>query len=184
MVKVKAAASDMALNIVATLVPMISLQLVILPLVSRSMDADDYGIAVAVIALFGLIPLTLGNVINNVRLLRNQDYADKGVSGDFPIFTAVLALIAAVSTGVCSWFSGETSFAELVLITLGSFLMLVTRAIPIRSLLAAGTLSGPCGSMAVSLAFPSPMRRWTMLLLPATPPIPYPLPWAWPGPGR
>lgn len=125
MVKVKAAASDMALNIVATLVPMISLQLVILPLISRSMDADAYGIAVAVIALFGLIPLTLGNVINNVRLLRNQDYADKGVSGDFPILTAVLASIAAVCTGVCSWFSGETSLTELAVISLGSFLMFV-----------------------------------------------------------
>ena len=125
MVRAKAAASDMALNIVATLVPMISLQLFILPLIARSMSVEAYGTAVAVIALFGLVPLTLGNVINNVRLLRNQTSTDKGVAGDFSIIVAALAMISAIFTAACSWFSGETSLAELTLISLGSVLMLV-----------------------------------------------------------
>ena len=125
MVRLKAAASDMALNIVATLVPMVSLQLFILPLIARSMSADAYGSAVAVIALFGLLPLTLGNVINNVRLLRNQAYVDRGLNGDFTVIVAALAMISAICTGVCSWFSGETSIAELTLISIGSILMLV-----------------------------------------------------------
>ena len=124
MAKIASAAGDMFLNIFATLVPMAALQLVILPLVARDMPEDAYGVALATIALLGLVPLTVGNVINNVRLLRDDEYERGGEHGDFSLIVAVACALCAVAVSVGSYAVGVTSLLELVAIAITSMLML------------------------------------------------------------
>lgn len=79
----KKISGDMLLNIIAAFVPSAVLQLLVLPLVASGMTDQGYGEAIAVIALFGSISLTLGNVCNNVRLLNDKKYHESDVVGDF-----------------------------------------------------------------------------------------------------
>lgn len=124
MAKLKTAAFDMFLNIFATLIPMAALQLVILPLVARDLSDADYGIALASIALLGLIPLTAGNVINNVRLLRDSEYRRNDARGDFSLIVVVACALCSVSVSVGSYVVGVVSLMELVLVAIASALML------------------------------------------------------------
>ena len=60
---------DMFLNIVATAIPTFVLQLIILPLISGKMESQNYGLLVTILALLKIVPSTMGNVLNNIRLL-------------------------------------------------------------------------------------------------------------------
>lgn len=84
----------MAINILASAVPLVVLQLVILPLVAVRVDAAEYGLIVTVASFFSFCPATLGNVINNVRLIRNKDYENNGLKGDFNVLVLVSTLLS------------------------------------------------------------------------------------------
>lgn len=66
-------AVDMLLNIVATAIPTFVLQLLLLPLLSRHMTDDDYGLLVTILSLINVIPATMGNTLNNIRLIIGGD---------------------------------------------------------------------------------------------------------------
>lgn len=114
----------MFLNITATLIPMAALQLVILPLVARGLSDEAYGIALASIALLGLVPLTVGNVINNVRLLRDSEYRRSDARGDFSLIVIVACALCSVCVSIGSYVVGIVSLMELVLVAIASALML------------------------------------------------------------
>lgn len=114
----------MFLNIFATLIPMAVLQLVILPIVARDLSETDYGIALASIALLGLIPLTAGNVINNVRLLRDSEYRQYNALGDFSLIVIVACAVCSVSVSIGSYIVGVTSLTDLVFVAAAAALML------------------------------------------------------------
>lgn len=85
----KKIAFDMALNIVATAIPTIVLQLLLLPALSRYMSDDRYGLFVTILSLLNMIPSTLGNVLNNIRLIEYRE----GTEGDYPPDYSVILLI-------------------------------------------------------------------------------------------
>lgn len=124
--KLASAAGDMLLNIVATLVPMAALQLVVLPLVARDVSEETLGTILATISLLGLIPMTAGNVINNVRLLRDIKYKKTGVSGDFSVIVAFTCAVCALAVCIGSYFVGVCTTSNLIAVGTASALM-VTR---------------------------------------------------------
>lgn len=124
MPKLKAAAFDMFLNIFATLIPMAALQLVILPIVARGLSDADYGMALASIALLGLIPLTAGNVINNVRLLRDAEYRQNNALGDFSLVVIAACALCSIGVSIGSYVIGVVSPTELASVAVASALML------------------------------------------------------------
>ena len=81
---------DMALNIVATAIPTFVLQLLILPNLAKFMSDDNYGLLVTVLAFLNVMPSTMGNVLNNIRLLYNENYVETNNEGDFNILLAIL----------------------------------------------------------------------------------------------
>ena len=75
--------SDMILNISAAAIPVAMLQLFIFPLLGRRLLDDEYGLMITIYSLWSMISNTLGNVIFNVRLIKNSEYEDNSVEGDF-----------------------------------------------------------------------------------------------------
>ena len=77
--------SDMALNLIAAAIPIVVLQLILLPMLSRDMNGDEYGLVVTFLSIFGMIPDALGNVLNNIRLIYENRYCKKKIAGDFNV---------------------------------------------------------------------------------------------------
>lgn len=81
------------LNTIAAAIPIVVLQLLILPLLGRYLDSSEYGLVVTILALLNVVPATLGNSLNNIRLLHNNTYIETKDEGDFNcILLAELAL--------------------------------------------------------------------------------------------
>lgn len=90
---------NIILNIMASSLPIVLLQIVLLPLLSRNMGAGEYGLVVTVISVLNVIPSTLGNSLNNIRLLHRNDYKENEVKGDFSIIffrNSIIVLLSVI----------------------------------------------------------------------------------------
>ncbi len=76
---------DSILNIIASALPIVVLQLIILPLIASDLGEVEYGKVLTLISLATLFSVPFGNVINNVRLLLDKKYKDDGLEGDFNV---------------------------------------------------------------------------------------------------
>lgn len=76
--------SDVFLNLLSTGLPLIILQLISMPLVAKQEGSEDYGIIIVVISILTLISFPIGNVLNNIRLLKSEKYLSADISADFP----------------------------------------------------------------------------------------------------
>lgn len=85
--------SDMMLNVIASMIPVIFLQIYILPKTSILLGDEVYGILVTYLSIFNLIPVTFGNVLNNIRLLNNND---KSKLGDYNVILLFFEIISTI----------------------------------------------------------------------------------------
>lgn len=92
------------LNTIAAAIPIILLQLIILPLLSKKMNSDHYGLLVTILSLLNLIPATMGNALNNIRLLYNNKYGYPNSIGDFNNILVRQLFIVLISTGIICGF--------------------------------------------------------------------------------
>lgn len=76
---------DSFFNIIATSIPIIVLQLIILPVVGKIEGTENYGIIITLISLSTVFSVPFGNVLNNIRLLMHDEYANRHISGDFNV---------------------------------------------------------------------------------------------------
>ena len=121
--KKKRIATDMLINLVGTGLPLIALQLIVYPIVSRTIDADAYGRMQSLISVIFLISGTIGGALSTTRLIHQYDYQERNSIGDFSILNIASISIVAVATPiVISIYLGEIVIYELVLITLISIL--------------------------------------------------------------
>jgi len=103
----------MILNIVASSLPIILLQLVLLPLLSRNMSSGKYGLVLTILSILNVVPSTLGNCLNNIRLLHRNDYSKKEVIGDFNIILLRNSIVVFLSvTLLCVYYFGKGYFDE------------------------------------------------------------------------
>ena len=109
---------DMILNIVATAIPTIVLQLLILPALAWDMPDEKYGLLVTILAFLNVVPSTMGNVLNNIRLLYNNKYIEKKYEGDFNIILLLLMGINIIVVGVFSYSYENTLTIFSLLMTL------------------------------------------------------------------
>lgn len=117
---------DSLLNIVATAIPIIILQLVTLPIIGNQLGGDQYGLIVTLISLFTVLSFPFGNVLNNIRLLVDKEYSEKRIFGDFNILligSIVLSTIMMIIGTV--YYEGQFSFISISLIILISCLNLL-----------------------------------------------------------
>ena len=91
------------LNIVANAIPVFLLQLILLPFLSRYLNSEEYGLTVTIMAFLNVVPSTLGNTLNNIRLLHNKSYKENNYIGDFNIILVASSLInIIIITSLCA----------------------------------------------------------------------------------
>lgn len=94
----KKAIGDAVLSIASSAIPLVSLQLVLMPLLARYLPNDNsYGLVVTLLGVTTVISQTFGP-LNNIRLMLDYEYKEHQLSGDFN----VLVLIFSGVSGLCA----------------------------------------------------------------------------------
>lgn len=114
---------DMMLNIIATSVPIAVLQLIIYPLAARCLGSDTYGLMLTIYSIWIMLPNSLGAVLNNVRLLNNDNYAKQSDIGDFAVIYRKWSCICAIIILIVIWIYSN-SIRHLVLGVIVSFFLM------------------------------------------------------------
>lgn len=115
---------DMLLNIIATAIPTVVLQLILLPAVASDMPDEKYGLIITILAMINVIPGTLGNSLNNIRLVFKTDQKEK-VQGDYAVILLgmiVIDVIAVVAFSII--YRSEATLGSLLFTLLFSILWL------------------------------------------------------------
>lgn len=95
--------ADMFLNILATAIPIVILQLWILPALSQNLSDTRYGLMVTIVSFFNVLPGAAGNVLNNVRLIYAKDDDDVAETKNYSVLLVVMFLASLISTFVISF---------------------------------------------------------------------------------
>lgn len=117
---------DVFLSIVSSFIPVIGLQFILLPILASQLNNDLYGKILTIVALMNLSAATLGNILNNSRLIFNSRYKAENIKGDYNIllvfFLCVNLLI--VFLGL-QYFDKPFSLISFILISLSTFSLLI-----------------------------------------------------------
>lgn len=87
---------DAMLNIIASAIPIVILQIIALPIIGLHLGDTKYGLAVTLISFATLFSLPFGNVLNNVRLLMDSQYKQNDIVGDFNVLLFVSIIINSI----------------------------------------------------------------------------------------
>lgn len=87
---------DMLLNLTAVALPIAVLQLVVYPITAKLIDGDSYGLMLTIYSLWVMISNSIGNTLNNIRLLKDKDYKEQELEGDFQYLLLLWNIINAV----------------------------------------------------------------------------------------
>lgn len=91
--KYKVFLSDMFLNMVGFGIYIIAQQILLLPILAKIVDDNIYSSIVLYISILNVICNVTGGELGNARLVRDSEYKDKKIIGDF---TRILTLISPV----------------------------------------------------------------------------------------
>lgn len=86
---------DIVLNMIASVIPVFTLQFAVLPLLGRQLNENQYGIIITLVALVTVVSQTIGNTLNNIRILKDIEYKEKKIEGDFNYIIIVMLIINA-----------------------------------------------------------------------------------------
>lgn len=113
----------MLINLIGTGLPLVALQLVVYPIVARTIDAEAYGRMQSLVSVIFLISGTLGGALSTTRLIHQYDYDEKDRVGDFGLLNLYSIGAVAIATPIVIYFYlGEVDVYELILITVISVL--------------------------------------------------------------
>lgn len=87
--------SDMILNMIGFGIYIVSQQILLLPILSKLVDDNIYSSIVLYISILNVICNVTGGELGNVRLVRDSDYKEKNVIGDF---TRILIMLSPIIT--------------------------------------------------------------------------------------
>lgn len=117
---------DIVLNISAAALPVAILQLFIYPQLAKTIGGHEFGLMLTVYSIWFMLPNSLGNVLNNIKLLRFQEYQENKVEGDFPVLLRFSAYVGAVLVFVSIWlYYGSFSVIHVFLGTIIGCLILL-----------------------------------------------------------
>ena len=105
---------DVILNITASALPIAMLQLVIYPFVAKKIGGDEYGLMLTIYSVWIMISNSLGNVLNNIKLLRFPEYKEKEYEGDIPILLRQWTIVNSIVIFIVIWlYCGNFSLIHL-----------------------------------------------------------------------
>lgn len=74
---------DTLLNIVSYGLPILMLQLIVFPFIAKEGGATDYGVMLTLTAIINIAAEMVGGTLANVRLIKEEEYINKGIVGDY-----------------------------------------------------------------------------------------------------
>lgn len=118
--------TDLILNVLAVVLPMIVLQFFLLPKLAISVGTNRYGFIISAVSIVNISAGTLGTTINNSRLIHDKKLRSQDNHGDYNrllIYSVVINTIFITSVMLLS--SKSITLIDLSLILLFSILYLV-----------------------------------------------------------
>lgn len=91
---------DFTLNIIASVILTAATQLIAYPYLSRILSIDKYGLMLTIIGIINAIGVSLGNPLNNTRILLQSEYNHKNLNGDYNIIFSVCVIIDIFIVGI------------------------------------------------------------------------------------
>lgn len=93
---------DSFLNIIASLILTIAVQVLAYPYLALKFTITEYGIILTIMGILNAVGVSLGNSLNNTRILLQSEYDKRGINGDYNYIFIGILLVGAFSTGVLS----------------------------------------------------------------------------------
>lgn len=107
---------DILLNIIAAALPLAMLQLFIYPHIAKDIGGDEYGLLLTIYSIWIMISNSLGNVLNNIKLLRFPEYTKLGETGDVSVLLRKWSAASFVIVFIATWvYCGSFSFTHIFL---------------------------------------------------------------------
>lgn len=120
--------TDMLLNIIAATVPIAILQLLVYPMTAKIIGSDEYGLMLTIYSVWIIISNSLGNVLNNVRLLYNAEYEEEQIEGDFIVLFKRWSIISSFIVCIIIILYCQGFNAEHVILGVIVSLLIITKA--------------------------------------------------------
>lgn len=96
--KYKVFFSDMVLNMIGFGIYIVAQQILLLPILAKLVNDDIYSSIVLYISILNVVCNVTGGELGNVRLIRDSEYKDKKVIGDFIRILAIISPVIAIIT--------------------------------------------------------------------------------------
>lgn len=80
-----------------------SIQLIILPIMSRLLTEDEYGLILTLVSVVDIFSITIGSSLCNVRLIKYDVYNELKEKGDFALLSILLSVVASLCSCLVSW---------------------------------------------------------------------------------
>ena len=94
-------------------------QFLIYPLLSQNLSSEKFGSLLTLVAISNLVGNVFGGTINNIRLIRNQEYKKNGFDGDFRIIVEYGAILTALGMLIgLSIFQSQVELNQWILLPL------------------------------------------------------------------
>lgn len=114
----KFVATDFILNLIASAVTTGIAQLLIYPYLAKIYDPQEYGIILTIMGVGNTVINTLGNSLNNVRLMVNSNYEREGKKGDFLILAYSMGAIGFIAMLIYLLTFGQSFGIALILLSM------------------------------------------------------------------
>lgn len=126
MVCKKQVITDMILNIMSAAIPVAVLQLFVYPITAQIVGSDEYGLMLAIYSIWIMISNSLGNVLNNIRLLHNNNYEEMDEKGDLNVLLIRWSIANALAVGIIiAFYCGSLNFYHIALGVLTAALIIM-----------------------------------------------------------
>ena len=111
--------TDICINILGTALPLLILQLLILPNVAKNIPKETYGEMQSLLSLVYIISGTIGTSLSSVRLIEDNDYKENNITADYAIINRYCMIFIALIMPVSIFFYlNNIDFLNLLLTTL------------------------------------------------------------------
>ena len=118
---------DGLLTVISRVLPIFILQYMIHPFLGESLSQGEYGNLITAMALINLSGLTLGNVLNNSRLILQKKYLNERLEGDFNVILIILLLIniVVVTSLLYIYLDGLELINYIILLVISIFILVI-----------------------------------------------------------
>lgn len=116
--KAKNISKDFIYNITASLLFTGVMQIIVYPYLAQRFSAQEYGTLLTLMGIANTVVVSLGNTLNNTRLIMNQAYEKKHLSGDFNIILIFAVFVSVVCTIIAGTFVFDQGIFATVLLSL------------------------------------------------------------------